>query len=165
MGILMIEKVREALREEMKKLDRELRFELPQEIQVARALGDLRENAEYHAARERQTFVQARLAQIRRKLADLSTFNAGVLPRDSAALGSVITLLDLDSSVELSYELVIGEESDVARGRISVNSPIGRGLLGGKEGDERSIQVPAGIKRYEIIKLVTIHDRDSGAGE
>jgi len=161
----MVEKAREALREELKKLERELRFELPGEIQRARALGDLRENAEYHAALERQTFVQARLAQIRRKLVDLSTFNVGALPRDAAALGSVITLLDLDLSIEVSYELVIGEESDVTRGRISVNSPIGKGLLGCKEGDERSIRVPVGVKRYEIVKLVTIHDRDSGSDE
>lgn len=156
----MIQKAREALREEMKKLERELRLELPREIQRARALGDLRENAEYQAALERQTFVRARIGQLQRKLADLSTFNQGSLPHDRVALGSKITLLDVDTGVEVCYELVISDESDAAQGRISISSPIGRGLLGCREGDERSIPIPAGVKRYEVLKLVTIHDRD-----
>jgi transcription elongation factor GreA len=156
----MVEKAREALREEMKKLEKELRRELPQEIQRARALGDLRENAEYHAALERQSFVQARLGQLRRKLVDLATISQGSLPRDRAALGSILVVLDLDTDAEVRYELVISEESDVVNGKISVSSPIGKGLLGSQAGDERSITTPAGVKRLEVIKLVTVHDRD-----
>jgi len=156
----MVVKARQALREEMKKLEKELRLELPREIQRARALGDLRENAEYQAALERQTFVRARLGQLQRKLAELATVSHGMLPRDRTALGSIVTLLDLDTKVEISYELVISEESDAAKGKISVSSPIGKGLLGSQEGDERSIQIPVGVKRFEVVKLVTIHDRD-----
>lgn len=161
----MVEKAREALREELKKLARELRHELPKEIQRARALGDLRENAEYQAALERQNFVRARVGQVKRKLADLSTFNAAALPRDAAALGSLVTLLDLDTGAEVRYELVVSDESDVSRGRISVNSPIGKGLLGCREGDERQIRIPSGLKRYEVVRLVTLHDRDVDSEE
>lgn len=161
----MVEKARLAIREELKKLERELRLELPMEIQRARALGDLRENAEYHAALERQNFVRARVGQLKRKLAELATFNAGALPRDAAALGSIVKLLDVDTGAELRYELVISEESDVARGRISIVSPIGKGLLGSREGDERQIHTPSGIKRYEVVKLVTAHDRNVDSEE
>jgi transcription elongation factor GreA len=155
----MVEKTREALREEIKKLERELRLELPREIQRARALGDLRENAEYHAALERQTFVRARLGQLQRKLKDLATFSQHALPRDCAALGSLITLRDQDSGAQITYELVISDESDAANGRISVNSPIGKGLLGCREGDERSISIPSGVRNYAVLKVVTAHDR------
>ena len=161
----MVEKAREALREELKRLERELRHELPKEIQRARALGDLRENAEYQAALERQTFVRARLGQLQQKLALLATFNANALPRDTAALGSVVTLLDIDSGAQVRYELVVSDESDVANGKISVNSPIGKGLLGSREGDERQIRIPVGVKRYEVIKLVTVHDRNLAGPE
>jgi transcription elongation factor GreA len=158
----MVEKAKEALREELKRLERELRLELPREIQRARALGDLRENAEYQAALERQNFVRARVGQLKRKLVDLSTVNSNNLPRDQAALGTVLTLLDLDSGAEVRYELVVSEESDAAQGRISVNSPIGKGLLGCREGDERTIHIPSGVKRYEVVEVRTIHDRDVG---
>ena len=156
----MVEKAKVALREELKRLERDLRLELPREIQRARALGDLRENAEYHAALERQNFVRARLGQLQRKLVDLSSINSKNLPRDQAALGTVLTLLDLDSGAEVRYELVVSEESDAARGRISVLSPIGKGLLGCREGDERAIRIPSGVKRYEVVEIRTIHDRD-----
>jgi transcription elongation factor GreA len=156
----MVEKAKEALREELKRLERELRVELPREIQRARALGDLRENAEYQAALERQNLVRARVGQIKRKLMDLSTVNSNNLPRDRAALGTIVTLLDLDSGAEVRYELVVSEESDAANGRISVNSPIGKGLLGCREGDERSIRIPSGVKRYEVVEVRTVHDRD-----
>ncbi len=155
----MVQKARELLREELKKLERELRLELPREIQCARELGDLRENAEYHAALERQGFVRARLGQIQRKLRDLSTVNTSSLPRDRAALGSLIALLDLDTDKKVDYELVISEESDASRGRVSVGSPIGKGLLGCREGDDLSIPIPSGVRRFEVIKLLTIHDR------
>jgi len=156
----MVEKVRAALREEIKKLGKELRLELPLEIQRARALGDLRENAEYHAALERQSFVRARLGQLQRKMAELATISQGTLPRDRAALGSLVTLLDLDTETEICYELVISEELDVPKGKISVSSPIGKGLLGSQKGDERTIATPAGTRHFEVIKLLTIHDRD-----
>lgn len=155
----MVQKAREALREEIKKLERELRLELPREIQRARALGDLRENAEYQAALERQGYVRARLGQLRGKLRDLATFSIHALPKDRAALGSKVSLLDLDSEKEIDYELVISEESDVPRGRISVGSPLGRGLLGCREGDERTIRIPSGVKNFEVIKVLTAHDR------
>jgi len=155
----MVEKAREAIREEIKKLEREFRLELPREIGRARALGDLRENAEYHAARERQSFVRARLGQLQAQLRDLATVSTQSLPRDRAALGSKISLLDLDTDKEIDYELVISEELDVPKGKISVISPLGRGLLGCQDGDERSIPIPSGVKRFEVIKVLTVHDR------
>lgn len=155
----MVEKTRDAIREEIKKLEREFRLELPREIQRARALGDLRENAEYHAARERQSFIGARLGQLQAKLRGLATVSTQSLPRDRAALGSKISLLDLDTDKEIDYELVISEESDVPNGKISVMSPLGRGLLGCQDGDERSIQIPSGVKHFEVIKVLTVHDR------
>ncbi len=121
-------------------------------------MGDLRENAEYHAALERQAFVKARIGQLQERLGDLSAMDLSQLPRDRAALGSRLTLLDLDSDEELAYELVLPEVADLEHGLVSISSPIGRGLVGKKPDDIVEIRVPSGTKRFEVLELRTAHD-------
>ena len=160
----MIRALKEKLEKELQELQRELRTELPREINKALAMGDLRENAEYQMALERQSYVQARIGQLQSRLADLSTFKFTDLPRDRVAIGSTVTLFDLQSSVEVVYELVMNDDGDVAKGRISIGSPIGRGLVGRQVGDEVEIIIPSGRKRYEIVNLQTIHDKQPPEG-
>ncbi len=147
------------LTEELKLLERELRIELPKEIGTAVAMGDLRENAEYHAALERQAFVKARIGQLRERLASLSSMSLELLPRDRVGLGSTVKLLDLDTDDEATYDIVVPEVADLGRGQISVASPIGRSLLGKKEGDAVSVEVPSGRRRFELLELKTLHDK------
>ena len=147
------------LEEELHKLDRELNVDLPKEIQLAREFGDLRENAEYKAAKERQSFVDARIAQLKRRIAALNMANLDKIPRDKVGLGSTVTLADTDSGKEVVYEIVTPEETDPAVGRISPSSPIGRSLLGHGEGDEVTVRVPSGTREFEVTKLVTVHDQ------
>src|SRR5262245_44593990 len=154
--------VKERLEAELKALEHEFRVELPREIQTARAMGDLRENAEYQAALERQTYVKARIGQLRERLATLMSINLSQLPRDRVGLGSKVTLLDLDSDQEVRYELVFPEIADLERGLISVASPIGSSLLNRREGDEVKIVTPSGTKRFEVLALVTIHAAAGG---
>jgi transcription elongation factor GreA len=154
------------LKEEMKSLEEELHVHLPRELKVAREHGDLSENAEYDAAKERQGYVNARLGQLRKRLAEMSMIDLSKIPRDRVSLGSEVHLYDTKKKEELVYRLVISEEADVQRGRISTTSPIGKGLLGKEEGDEVTVQTPAGAKSFEITKLLTIHDQvDSSSSE
>ncbi len=146
------------LEEEIAALENELRIQLPREISKARAHGDLSENAEYHAAKERQGMVNARLGQLRARLRELSMIDMSRIPRDRVGLGSSVTVLDLNKEEEITYQLVTSEEADVAQGRISTTSPIGRGLLGKQVGDTVKVQIPDGVREMEIIQLVTIHD-------
>jgi transcription elongation factor GreA len=151
--------VRAKLEEELHSLERELTVDLPREIKVAVAMGDLRENAEYHAALDRQRFVQARIGQLQRRLSELGTMSLDRIPKDRVGLGSTIVLVDLDGDVEVTYELVIPEMADLEKGLISAASPIGRGLLGRKDGETVVIEVPSGKKRFDIITITTIHDK------
>lgn len=153
-----MKEVREKLETELHALERELTVELPREIKTAVAMGDLRENAEYHAALERQRYVRARIGQLRTRLSELGTMNFDKIPRDRIGLGTTVTLLDLEVDVEITYELVIPEMADLEKGLVSSSSPIGRGLMGKKDGDTVTIVVPAGRKRYEILTIKTIHE-------
>ncbi len=139
-------------------LEYELRNELPKEILKARAHGDLSENAEYHAAKERQSFVSARLGQIQSRLREFSMVDVAKIPRDRVGLGSQVVVLDIDKDEEATYNLVTSEEADVTKGKISTSSPIGKGLLGKKVGDSVKIQIPGGFREMEILRLTTIHD-------
>ena len=152
-----MEELKRKLQEEITALENELRIELPREILKARAHGDLSENAEYHAAKERQGFVNARLNQLNARLRDLSMVDLSTLPRDRVGLGSTVIVLDVDKDERIKYKLVTSEEVDVSKGRISTSSPIGRGLLGKKVGDAVRIQIPDGVRELEIIELFTIH--------
>jgi len=144
--------------EEIEKLEHELRVELPKEILKARAHGDLSENAEFHAAKERQRYVDARLSKMKLRLAELSLVDLSKIPRDRVGLGSKVVLLDLNKNEEIRYRLVASEESDVSNGLISTSSPIGKGMLGKKVGDEVTIPSPGGQRKFEILELTTIHD-------
>jgi transcription elongation factor GreA len=148
------------LEKELKALEREYRQELPKEIQRARALGDLRENAEYKSAIERQQFIQARIGHVQKQLKELSLVSESALPKDKVALGSVVTLHDAEGR-EITYELVIPDMADFSKGMVSVTSPIGRALAGRKIGDAVSVTIPAGTRAYEITGLKTIHDKDA----
>lgn len=150
------------LGDELRGLERELRVELPKEINKALAMGDLRENAEYHAALERQAFVRARVGQLRDRLAELGKVDMSQIPKDRAGLGSRVTLLDLDSDDEVTYQLVVPEVADLKQGLVSTSSPVGRGVLGKRVGDTVTIQIPSGRKRLEILELETLHDRGEG---
>lgn len=156
----LAEKIKKKLKEEIAALERELHDELPKEIKTARAHGDLSENAEYKYAKERQSYVSARLGQLHQRMADISMMNLTNLPKDRAAYGSRIVVLDIVKSTKIEYKLVTVEEADAAKGLISTGSPIGRALLGKKVGDEVKVSTPAGIKEYEVVRLITIHEEE-----
>jgi transcription elongation factor GreA len=155
----MSEDLRKKLQDEIRALERELNHELPAEIKKARAHGDLSENAEYHAAKERQGIVVAKLGHLKKRLADISLVNFNNIPRDRVALGSTVTVQDHSKGTELQYRIVTSEEADLASGKISTSSPIGRGLIGKQVGDVVTIQTPAGSRELEVLKLTTIHDQ------
>lgn len=153
-----MEELKKKLEDEIAALDIELRIDLPREIAKARAHGDLSENAEYHAAKERQGIVNARLGQLRARLRELSMIDLSRIPRDRAGLGSTVTVLDLQKDEEIVYKLVTSEEANVSEGRISTTSPIGKALLGKQVGDAVKVQIPGGTREMEITKLATIHE-------
>jgi transcription elongation factor GreA len=150
--------LKKKLEDEIAALDMELRVDLPREIARARAHGDLSENAEYHAAKERQGIVNMRLGQLRSRLRELSMVDMSRIPKDRVGLGSTVKVLDLDKDEEVTYQLLTSEEADVAQGRISTTSPIGRALLGKQVGDTVKVTIPGGVREIEIIHLTTIHD-------
>lgn len=153
-----MEELKKKLQAQIAALDYELRNELPKEILKARAHGDLSENAEYHAAKERQGYVNARLGQLQARLRLLSMVDMTKIPRDKVGLGSTVTVLDTNKDEEVTYKLVTSEDAEVNKGLISTTSPIGRGLLNKAVGDTVRIQSPGGLKELEILKLSTIHD-------
>ena len=150
--------LKKKLQDEITALEYEMHVELPKEILKARAHGDLSENAEYHAAKERQGFVNARLGQLRKRLSDVAMIDFTKIPRDKVGLGSTVVVLDTKRDEEVTYQLVTSEEADAAKGNISTTSPIGRALLNKAVGDEVKVQSPGGLKELEILKLTTIHD-------
>lgn len=154
-----MKEVKRELEERIKKLERELKDELPKALKKALEMGDLRENAEYQAAKERQSYVQAELAQLRQRLAKLSLVNLNKIPEGKISYGSTVVLYDVDRDQEVTYRLVTSEEADVSKGLISTTSPIGKSLMGRQAGDEVVIQTPGGVRTYEIVKLTTIHDQ------
>lgn len=157
----MTEEVKQKLQEELKKLDFELSVDIPREIKKAVEYGDLRENAEYKAALERQSFLQARTGQIRKRLHELEAIDLSKIPTDKVAYGSIVELYDADKEEEVTYRLASQEESDPPGGVISTISPIGQSLMGKQEGDEVRVVTPAGTRNFEIVKLKTLHDQKS----
>ncbi len=147
-----MEELKKKLQDEIAALENELRIELPKEIRKARAHGDLSENAEYHAAKERQRYVDARLGQLRQRMSQLSMIDMSKIPHDRVGLGSEVVVLDVNKDEEVTYRLV------ASKGWISTGSPIGRGLLGKEVGDTVKVQIPGGMREFEIIKLTTIHE-------
>src|ERR1700720_658269 len=153
-------KIKQKLLEEIDQLSHELNVDLPKEIAVARAHGDLSENAEYKFAKERQGFVNARIGQLKKRMGDLGMLNLTNIPKDRAGYGSRILVLDTNRDVKLEYKLVSTEEADAEKGFISTTSPIGKALLNRKVGDEVQVTTPAGPKELAVVRLVTIHDEE-----
>lgn len=151
-------KIKQKLLEEIDQLSHELNVDLPKEIAVARAHGDLSENAEYKYAKERQGYVNARIGQLKKRLGDLGMLNLTNIPKDRAGYGSRLTVLDTQKDIKIQYKLVSSEEADAEKGLISTTSPIGKALLNRKVGDEIEVATPAGKKEFEVVHLITIHD-------
>jgi transcription elongation factor GreA len=151
-------KIKQKLQKEIDSLEHELNVELPKEIAVARAHGDLSENAEYKYAKERQGYVNAKIGQLKKRMGDLGMLNLTNIPKDRCGYGSRIVVLDVQRNIEVEYKLVSSEEADVEQGLISTTSPIGRALLNRQVGDEVQVATPAGKKEFEVVRLVTIHD-------
>jgi transcription elongation factor GreA len=147
------------LKKELADLQYELSHKLPKDLEEARAHGDLSENAEYEAAKNRQEFVRARIAQMQGRIRELSLYNTQSIPHGVVAYGSRVTVEDLDDGQSLVYEIVFPEEVNAAAGLISLGSPIGRALLNRAVGDEVEVQTPRGKRSYQITDLLTLHQR------
>jgi transcription elongation factor GreA len=157
-GSFMPEHIKKKLQQEIRQLEHELTHELPAEIKKAVALGDLSENAEYHMAKQRQEFVNARLGQLKSRMAELALVNLSNIPKDRVAFGSTVVVYDVTKDEKIEYKLVTSEESDVNLGLISTTSPIGRGLIGKQVGDMAIVVTPNGKRELEVLKLTTIHE-------
>ena len=159
----MSEHIKKKLQEEMNALEHELSHDIPRELKKAVALGDLSENAEYHTAKQRQEYLKARLRQLGKRLGDLSLINFNNIPKDKVGLGSTVRVYDNTKNEEVEYKLVTSEESDVAAGKISTTSPIGRALLNKKVGETVIFVTPNGKREMEVLSLITIHDEEAAA--
>ena len=153
----MKDRILKRFNEEIAALERELKVDLPKEIQRARELGDLRENAEYKAAKERQEIVNARIAMLKKRVGEIALVNLDRIPHGRAGFGSTVELR-AESGEMVVYQLVMPEEADAAKGMISTSSPIGRAILNREEGDEINVTTPSGSRTFELIKLTTIHE-------
>jgi transcription elongation factor GreA len=143
--------------DEIQALDRELKLELPKEIKRARELGDLRENAEYAAAKERQRLVEARISMLKKRVSEIALINVDRIPADRAGFGSTLHVVETTGD-KLVFQLVMPEDADAAKGLISTTSPIGRAFLNKEVGDTVKVVTPGGMREFEIVKLLTIHD-------
>jgi transcription elongation factor GreA len=155
-----MEDIKKKLQAQIDELEHELNHALPKAIQHAREFGDLSENAEYKAAKERQSFVQARLSLLHQRMMEVDSIDISKIPKDRIAYGSRVVLYDLDKEEKIKYKLVTSEESDPDKGLISTVSPIGQGLMGKQEGDEVKVKTPTGWRNFEITRLTTIHDKE-----
>lgn len=161
----MTQEIKQKLQAELDELETELRVHLPKEIKRALEFGDLRENAEYRAALDRQEMVKARIGQLRQRMSEVASIDISQIPRDRAAYGSTLVLFDAERDEEITYRLVTAEESDPQSGLISTTSPVGRSLMGKEEGDEVTVRTPAGARNFEIRKLTTLHDESDESKE
>jgi transcription elongation factor GreA len=152
--------IKKKLEDEIRGIEFELKTELPKELKKAKELGDLSENAEYQSAKQRQEILNAKLAHLRKRLAEVAMINFDKIPHDRASYGSTLMLLDIQKGTEITYKLVSVEESDIQKGLISTTSPIGKGLLNKKEGDVVKVVTPGGTKEFEVLKLTTIYDTE-----
>lgn len=155
----MVKTVLTKLENELKGLKQALLVDIPTEIAHAASQGDLSENAEYEQALAKRDMFQAKMVNLEKRISELASLNVTNLPKDRAAYGSSLTLLDLDSDREVTYKLVLPEELDGEATHLSISSPIGLALVGAREGDEVVIRIPAGTKRFEVLSLVTIHEQ------
>jgi transcription elongation factor GreA len=143
--------------DEIASLERELKLDLPKEIRRAREHGDLSENAEYAAAKERQRLLEARVGMLKKRVAEIALINVDRIPTDRAGFGSRLHVVE-STGERLVFQLVMPEEADAGKGLISTTSPIGRAFLNKEPGDTVKVVTPGGVRQFEIVKLVTIHD-------
>jgi transcription elongation factor GreA len=152
------------LKKDLQDLKYELAVKLPKDLEEARGHGDLSENAEYEAAKARQEYLRARIAQIEGRIRELALYTTASIPKGVVAYGSRVTVEDVDSGDSHRYRIVFPEEVDAGAGCISLGSPIGRGLMNKTVGDEVEVQTPGGKRCYQIVELITIHDTDDADG-
>lgn len=152
-----IEAKKRKLKEELEQLKIELKVEIPKRLTEARAYGDLRENAEYEAAKERQAFVNARITQISSQISELSNLKVGDIQRDRIGFGSVVRLRDVDEGAVLEFTFVSSNEVKPSEGKISLSSPFGMALQNRFVGDVVEVNIPAGKRKYLVEKITTIH--------
>src|SRR3989441_12389776 len=157
MAETMKERLIKRFEDEIHALDRELKVELPREIKRARELGDLRENAEYSAAKERQRLVESRISMLQKRVSEIALINVDRIPADRAGFGSTVHVIE-STGEKLVFQLVMPEDADASKGLISTTSPIGRAFLNREEGDSVRVATPGGVRHFEIVKLLTIHD-------
>ena len=143
---------------DLKESQRELQVDIPKAILTAREHGDLSENAEYKAAKERQMFLESRVSLLQKRISDIMAININQIPKDRSGLGSTLKLKNVDSGKETQYHLVFPEEVNPDEGKLSPASPIGRSLMGKQEGDEITVSLPDGKVEFEVLKVTTIHD-------
>jgi transcription elongation factor GreA len=144
----------ETLKKELENLKKVKRPQNIQAIEEARAHGDLSENAEYAAAKDRQGFIEGRISELEFKLANIDIIETDKLPKDRAVFGSKVVLENIETGEDVRYQLVGPDESDIENGRISVSSPLGKAIIGRKPGDELSLQVPGGRRTYELVEIL-----------
>jgi len=161
MAETMKERLIKKFEEEIQALNYELKLELPKEIKRARELGDLRENAEYQAAKERQRLVESRISMLQKRVSEIALINVDRIPKDRAGFGSTLHVVE-GNGEKLVFQLVMPEDADAAKGLISTTSPIGRALIGKEPGDSVKVATPGGTREFEITKLITIHDEAAG---
>jgi transcription elongation factor GreA len=157
----MKERLIKKFEEEIAALNHELKLELPKEIKRARELGDLRENAEYHAAKERQRLVESRISMLQKRVSEIALINVDRIPKDRVGFGSTLHVVESNGE-KLIFQLVMPEDADAEKGLISTTSPIGRAFLNKEEGDSVTVTTPGGRRAFEITKLYTIHDDNAG---
>ena len=160
----MIDEIQAKISEEVEALARELNVELPDRIRLAVELGDLRENSEYKSALERQQFVQARIGHLAGRMAEISKINVDEVPIDRAGFGSKLRVHDLALDKKVTFTIVAADYMDLEAGHISLDSPIGRGLLGSRQGDEVTIRLPVGERRFRVLELTTLPQQAGGTG-
>lgn len=152
----MLDEIRAKIEAEITNLTQELTQDLPQRIKIAMEHGDLRENAEFKAAKERQAFVEARLNHLTTRMTELSRIDVSQMAYDRVGFGSQVTIQDLASGDDFTFTITAGDFIDLDAGQVSLASPIGRGLLGAKPGEEVTVRLPAGDRRYQIVSLKTL---------
>lgn len=152
--------ITQKLKKELAELQYELTHKVPKDLHEAASHGDLSENAEYDAAKQRQEYLRARISQIQGRIRELSLFNLDSIPTGVVAYGSRVTVEDLEDGGSQVYEIVFPEEVNPNAGRISLSSPIGRALMSKEVGDEVEVQTPGGKRAYQIMELVTLHERE-----
>ena len=164
----MLEELKSRLQAEVERLNHEINFVLPKEIEKARAHGDLRENSEYKAALERQQFAQARVSHLRQRLSKLSNVSERDIPRDRVGFGSRVTVVDIETTAREVYALTLGEFIDGGDSGdelpVSMASPLGKALVGGRVGDQVAIVLPMGRRSLRIVELITVHQLAAGVG-